>query len=665
MTSTFMGLEIGKRGVAAHEQALRVTGHNLSNASTDGYSRQRVELSTFVPIYMPGLEREDTPGQLGQGTVVSRIERIRDELLDNRIVAQSGQDGYWTTRDPYLRQLDAMYLEIGDNSLRARMLSFWDGWQELAQQPASLPPRTALIERGQSLIDSFHDRFSQLRDMQNQADAEIRFTINRINEITGELAGLNRSIQKIKAQGDEPNDLYDRRGLLVDELARVISISVDRSDKDEFILHTGGLVLVQGGVPRKLEAESDPNEDGYANIRWADTREPFDSRPGNTRYSGNLAALLELRDGTIRNELQILDNLAMNFVDLVNEAHRPGYGINGRTGLDFFTEHHFVTNVQGNYDRDGDGEYDSSYIFRINGTNKLEARAQIGLEGTIRLSRAALPGETGSQADNLTVEIPYYAEDTVEDLISRINNSGADVVARLNREGRLSLKGTVTRNARDSQGLPVPDFVIRHIEDSGRFLEAYSGILAERGPEGAYDWQRPDAVNALNGVAAAANIPAGNAAGDTIRAEFSTAPVTHPAGWIEINRILVRDYASIASGYGKNGRPAEAGNNKAAEAIAAIQNTRVMVGTLATMDDYFADSVARVGLIHQVSEEQVETQDQILKNLKDLRDSISGVNMDEELSNMIKFQHGYAAAARFISTMNSMLDIVVRLGQAA
>ena len=105
MTSTFLGLEIGRRGVQSHQQALNVIGHNITNIRTPGYSRQRVELSAFEPIYLPGLNRAETPGQIGQGVIVSRIERLRDELLDRRIVAQSSGEGYWRARDPYIRDM--------------------------------------------------------------------------------------------------------------------------------------------------------------------------------------------------------------------------------------------------------------------------------------------------------------------------------------------------------------------------------------------------------------------------------------------------------------------------------------------------------------------------------------------------------------------------------
>jgi flagellar hook-associated protein 1 FlgK len=630
MTSTFSGLELGKRSLGAHEQALQTTGHNLSNASTEGYSRQRVEFAEMEPIFMPGLNREERPGQLGQGVVVSRIERIRDELLDRRIVAQASGEGYWKTRDPYVRQIDQMYLEIGDNSLRAKMDAFWDGWQELSRHPADSAPRTALLERAQTLVDGIHDRFSGLKALQDMTDEDIMLTVERVNELSRQIAGLNNDIQKIIAQGDRPNDLFDRRDLLVDKLSSIIEVTVDRRDSDEFMVHTGGLVLVQGSIGRQFEITRGVDTEGYGRISWADTGDIFEPARGR----GSLSALLELRDDTIEREIQTLDNLAMNFVDLVNENHRSAYGINGKTGLDFFTEHHFVTNVNGNYDRNGDGEYDSTYIYRINGANPLDERAQVGLEGTITLS-AFDPAGAGGEA---LTQIPYYAEDTVADIVNRINNSGADVTARLNREGRLSLKGAVTESRDD------PDFVIRHIEDSGRFLEGYAGLLAASGAEGAFDWGAPDAVAAFRG------------------GEYSTAPVAHPSGWIEVNPLLRRESASVASGYGENGRQANPGNGDAALAIAAIRNTVVTVGRLGTFDDYFADSVGRIGLLGEQSGRALETQSQIMKQLHDMRQSVAGVNMDEELANMIKYQHGYQAAARFVTTVNSMLEILMNLG---
>jgi flagellar hook-associated protein 1 FlgK len=624
MQSTFTGIEIGKRSMVAHQQGMTTTGHNLSNASTEGYSRQRVELSPFEPIYLPGLNREETPGQIGQGTVVERIERVRDELLDKRIVAQGSGEGYWDTRDKYVLQLERLYNEPADVSIRGRMDAFWDVWQELSLHPADSAPRKAVLERGKTLIDSIKERYKGLTSLQNMAEEDIQGTVKRVNELSRQIAGLNEQIQKIKAQGDNPNDLYDRRDLLVEKLSSIIDITTDNRDPDEFVIHTAGNVLVQGRIGRQFDLVSGIDTEGFSHVVWKESGEEAHFS------SGSLKALIEMRDVTLRSEIQNLDSMTMNFIDLVNEAHRAGYGTNGKTGLDFFTEHPFVTNVAGNYDRNGDGAYDSTYIFRMTGQNKLDSRAQIGLEGTISLS-----GQSG------LVQVPYYATDTVADVVKRINNSGAEVVARLDREGRLTLKGTPAADPAN------PDFVIRHVEDSGRFLEGYAGLLQNRGLDGAFRWDQADSALTLQGTAA----------------DYAVAPIAHPSGWIEVNPALVKEPASIASGYGENGKPANPGNGEAALAIASIRNSEVMVGKLGTFDDYFADAVARVGLMGEQSDRALETQNLIMKQLKDMRDSISGVNIDEELSQMIKYQHGYAAAARFISTVNEMLDTIInRMG---
>jgi len=624
MQSTFTGIEIGKRSMVAHQQGMTTAGHNLSNASTEGYSRQRVEFSPFEPIYLPGLNREETPGQIGQGTVVERIERVRDELLDKRIVAQGSGEGYWETRDKYVLQLERLYNEPADVSIRGRMDAFWDAWQELSLHPADSAPRKAVLERGKTLIDSIKERYKGLTSLQNMAEEDIQGTVKRVNELSRQIAGLNEQIQKIEAQGDNPNDLYDRRDLLVEKLSSIIDITTDGRDPDEFVIHTAGNVLVQGRIGRQFDLVSGIDTEGFSHVVWKESGEEAHFS------SGSLKALIEMRDVTLRGEIQNLDSMTMNFIDLVNEAHRAGYGTNAKTGLDFFTEHPFVTNVAGNYDRNGDGAYDSTYIFRITGQNTLDTRAQIGLEGTINLS-----GQNG------LVQVPYYATDTVADVVKRINNSGAEVVARLDREGRLTLKGTPAADPGN------PDFVIRHVEDSGRFLEGYAGLLQDRGADGAFRWDQADAALNLQGEAA----------------DYAVAPIAHPSGWIEVNPALVKEPASIASGYGENGKPANPGNGEAALAIASIRNSEVMVGKLGTFDDYFADAVVRVGLMGEQSDRALETQNLIMKQLKDMRDSISGVNIDEELSQMIKYQHGYAAAARFISTVNEMLDTIInRMG---
>ncbi|MDD5810465.1 MAG: flagellar hook-associated protein FlgK, partial [Treponema sp.] len=127
MASSFAGIELGKRSLQSHSLQIQTAGHNISNADTEGYSRQRVTVKTFDPIYRPDLEREMRPGQIGQGTDVESVSRIKDELLESRIVAQTNEESYWSVREKYYSMIESVYNEPEDISVRANMDKFWEG----------------------------------------------------------------------------------------------------------------------------------------------------------------------------------------------------------------------------------------------------------------------------------------------------------------------------------------------------------------------------------------------------------------------------------------------------------------------------------------------------------------------------------------------------------
>lgn len=606
----------------AHTDAITTAGHNISNANTEGYSRQRVQLKEFDPLYKPDLERAERAGMIGQGMDSQSINRVRDELLDQRITEQQHSESYWETRSKYYTMIEQIYNEPDDVSIRSNMDKFWEGWQELSVHPESQAARQAVVTRGESLADSIKTKWEALMGVGNLINGDIEATVKQVNDYARQIAALNAEIVRSRGMGDNPNDLLDRRDLLVDKLSKIINITSDRRDSDEFMVHLDGHVLVQGGIARGFELETVVDNNGYDKLVWKDT--------GNDAVikGGTLGALIELRDVDIRSEVQSLNTMTMNFSDLVNDIHRNGYGANNVTGLDFFTQHSFVENVNGNYDRDGDGTLDHSYIFRFTGTTKLNPQEQIGLEGVMTLS-----GPGGN------VQVAYHPTDTVETVINRINDSNGEVKAYLDRNNNLVLKGTT------ASAVENPDFVIRHVEDSGFFLTGYTGILQASGAAGAYDYAQADAVQALAG------------------AQFAVSPVLNPAGYIEVNQALKNDVMSVAAAYKDNSGNVNAGDGRAAVEIAAIRNTKVMIGHERTFDDYFADSVTNVGLKGEQAENMHLSHSAVMEDLRSLRDSISGVNIDEELADIIKFQHGYNAAAKFVTVWDSLLDTIInRLG---
>ena len=621
MANSFAAIEIGKRSLMAHSTQINTAGHNISNADTEGYSRQRVQIKTFDPIYRPDLTREERAGQIGQGTSVESINRLRDELLDQRIVAQTNQETYWTTREKYYTMIEQVYNEPDEISIRTNMDKYWQSWQELSVYPESQAARQAVVTRGETLAESVQQRYTALSGIGNLINGDIEATVKQINSITKQIGEINNEIVKVKAMGDNPNDLLDRRDLLVEKLSGLANITTDIRDNDEFMVHLEGNILVQGHIARQFEVEPMTDNNGYSRVIWSDTKNTVQVS------GGTLGALIELRDVDIRSEVQTLNTVTMNFADLVNDVHRAGIGMNNVTGLDFFVQHPFVTSVNGNYDRNGDGVDDHSYIFRFTGTNELNPQEKVGLEGTMTLS-----GKSG------TISVPYHATDTIEEVVARINDSDGEVKAYLDRDNHLVLKATTAQNMEN------PDFVIRHVEDSGMFLTAYSGILQGSGAENAYDFAQADAVNSLRGA-------------------FAVAPVLNPAGYIAVNEAIKGDVLSVAAAYPTNQGKSMIGDGRAAVEIASIRNTNVMIGKDRTFDDYFANSVTNVGLKGEQAEMNMLSQNAIMDDLRNLRDSISGVNIDEELAEIIKFQHGYNAAAKFVSVIDEMLDTVInRLG---
>ena len=620
MANSFAGIEIGKRSLMAHTQQITTAGHNISNADTEGYTRQRVQIKSFDPLYRPDLERAEVAGQIGQGVSVESVNRLRDELLDQRIAAQSNVESYWSTREKYYTMIEQVYNEPDEISVRTNMDKFWSSWQDLSAYPESRAARQAVVTRGETLTDAIQQRYKSLAGIGEQLNGDIDATVRQVNEYTRQIAAINGEIVRTKAMGDNPNDLLDRRDLLVDKLSQLMNITTDRRDSDEFMVHVDGHILVQGSTSRDFALVATTDNNGYNKIVWSDTGADA------TVTGGQLGALVELRDVDIRSEIQSLNTMTMNFVDLVNDVHRAGIGANNVAGLDFFTQHPFVTDVSGNYDRDGDGTLDSSYIFRFTGTNALNGQEKVGLAGEMILS-----GKSGN------VTVPYYPTDTIDDVVARINDSDGEVKAYLDRNNHLVLKATTAQNADN------PDFVIRHVEDSGMFLAGYAGIL-QQGQ--AYDYAQADAVNALSA-----------------NASFAVAPVLNPSAYLAINEAITGDVLSVAASFPSSRGFAMSGDGRAAVEIAAIRNTTMMVGKDRSFDEYFANSVTNVGLKGEQAETNLLSQNAIMNDLRDLRDSISGVNIDEELADIIKFQHGYNAAARFVSVINEMLDTVInRLG---
>jgi flagellar hook-associated protein 1 FlgK len=256
MRSTFSGLEVSKRSLFAQQTALQTTAHNMANANTKGYTRQAVDLVASRPMEAVGMTRSNAPGQIGTGVEYDSIYRIRERFLDHQFYNENKNFGQWTVRKDTLDKLEAIVNEPSDTGIRQVIENFWNAWQVLSKEPENLTARAALKEGALALTDAFNHTSRQLQDLSNDMTENIIVKVNQSNSLLSQIANLNNEIFRIEGLGNHANDLRDQRDVLVDELSKIINVSVTEESRG-YSIRMGNTQLISGpSVGTALSAQS-------------------------------------------------------------------------------------------------------------------------------------------------------------------------------------------------------------------------------------------------------------------------------------------------------------------------------------------------------------------------------------------------------------------------
>src|SRR3954452_11957586 len=278
--STFFGLETTLRGILAHQQAIDTTGHNVTNANTEGYSRQTATLGATDPFMITaGVGHGNVMAHIGSGVGVEGYQRARNQFLDLQYRTQAMQVGYQETSSEQLDQIEMGLAEPGDNRISAQLNKFWSAWGDVANTPSDPAARQALIDQGQNLAAAFKQVDSQLTTVQSQATAQyaaITGPGGDVETIATEISQLNGSIKALVSGGDSPNDLLDRRDVLLDQLSKLAQVSVTD-------LGNGSIDVSFGGTSTPVVSDTTAN--------WPQTLASTSPPAG-----GQLGALLKLTD---------------------------------------------------------------------------------------------------------------------------------------------------------------------------------------------------------------------------------------------------------------------------------------------------------------------------------------------------------------------------------
>jgi flagellar hook-associated protein 1 FlgK len=382
MTSSFFGLQVSLRGLLAQQQAIDVSGHNIANANTPGYSRQEAVLEPTRPYIIPANSVNTGAGaQLGSGVDVAAIRRIRDQFLDLQYRAQQMSLGDATARTTSLDQVELAFAEPTDDGLAAQLASFWDAWSDVANAPENAGARAALVTTAQTLTASFRTISDQLTTVAQQAQDEydaITGPTGDVANMASELAGLNRAIGDAVFRGQQPNDLMDRRDQLVDRLSQLAQVSVTDTGDSRWRIDFGGVTLVDPSTP--------------AGFTWPQT---LSRTPG-----GKLGALVDLASATgpalgYRTQL---DAVAADLVRSVNALHTstPFFDPRGITAATIAVVATTTTVQTGSGRASGENDVAQSLARLRGGTTDQLYQALVARIGTE--SQAAVRAQSTSQS---------------------------------------------------------------------------------------------------------------------------------------------------------------------------------------------------------------------------------------------------------------------------
>ena len=318
--SSFYGLQTSLRGLLAQQRSLDVTGHNIANVNTAGYSRQEAALAATPALFLPAGGTLNGAASLGSGVDVTSYRRVRDEFLDLQYRGQASNLGQWSGRADTLQRAEDALAEPGDNGINTQLGKFWDAWSDLANSPnpASDPAaRQALVERAQAVTDTFGQVYDQITTVQTQARSEYDSIVapagpgssgGQIAQVASQIAQLNETIKRQKAGGDSPNDLLDQRDQLLDQLAGFGQISVESLDS--------------GAVNVSFVDTASPGTT-YSVVN--DTTATWAGPPAGDAWSpgGRAGGLLEAvrPGGTLDSYLSSLDSVATSLTTSVNGAY--------------------------------------------------------------------------------------------------------------------------------------------------------------------------------------------------------------------------------------------------------------------------------------------------------------------------------------------------------
>jgi len=680
-------LGISSSGALAAQRALATTSHNIANGATEGFSRQRTDLVARVP-------QPRGNGAVGTGVIVSNVSRVYDEFVSDELRNTSSLSTALDTQYDYISQVDTM-LSDPEAGLAPSIQNFFSAMNGVADDPSSVSARQVLISEAHSLEDRFKYLDNRFDGLRNGVKKDMRNTVHTINDLAQSIADVNEAIVTSHGiGGGQPNDLLDQRDRLLLDLSNKIAVRSNVQDDGRLNIFIGnGQILVVGSKAAELDVVQSETDASEVDVVFkSDTTKSIIT---NFISGGELGGMLEFKKGVLDVSQNDLGRIAVGISKTFNKQHQLGMDLQNVLGEQFF-ESLDVTSpqVKPNVNNQGDMKlsaeitdldnvtvsdyrlsfFDGKYsLVRIQDDKLIDTfsslPAEIDAEGFVLKIDSGSSIEDG---DSFIIRPTFEAAERFKVLINDVKKIAAASPVRTFADvgnlgnGEITSVEVISTDSKlfngKKQDLDMP-LVVRFVDDK------HYEILDNKGTPLTHKVAAVPATPAIvageDGHATPA-IPATPASAPSITSVHEY----DPAKGIQV--FPTPDGVDMKVRFEIKGSPKEGdtfhiefnkdgiGDNSNAVSLAGLQNKRLLEDATATYTQVYARMVSRVGSKTHELDTSGKAQQLLLQQATQRRESISGVNMDEEAANLVRYQQLYKANAQVMATAKELFDTLMQ-----
>lgn len=640
MASTGDILGTGVSALLAFQRALSTVGHNIANVNTDGFTRQRVDLGTRTP-------QAAGNGFIGKGVEINSVRRVYNQFLTEQVRGAATAFNELDSLYSFATQVDNL-LADPEAGLLPTLQDFFNAVQDVADDPTSGVTRQVMLSEANSLTGRFQFLDQRLADLRGGVNTELRNLVTEINGLSTSIAQTNRDIliAQSAVQGQPPNDLLDRRDALVAQLAEIVGVTTVAEDNGTLSIFIGnGQTLLIGDRARTLGIVGDTFDPTRAEIAFAP---PFSSSViSDFLTGGRLGGVLAFRSQTLDTAQNALGRLAIGLADTFNAQHRLGQDMNGALGGLFFQgpspasfpsgNSTTTTNITVTFD-DAAALTTADYRLQFDGTSAWSLT-------NLSTNQAVTLTGSGTDAD------PFIG-DGLSISVQPLGAGGGDSYSFLIRP---------TRTGAADIGVALTDPALIAVAAPIRTSASLNNLGTGQISAGVVNAPPPPNANLQQTVTITFNNPpttfdvSGTGTGNPTGVSYTDGANIGYNGWT----FQITGSPAAGDTFTIQANTNGVGDNRNALLLADLQNRRTLAGDTISYEEAYTQVVADVGAKTRQTQINRDAQSSLLSMARDARDSVSGVNLDEEAANLLRFQQAYQAAAQVIATANLMFEELI------